>query len=247
MMATPMRRTNGRRKVNLKEVFTERYSVLQYMKNCLSVLVGQMGTGKTTSAIYLAHWMRDLFDLPVIQIGTNMGLTPEFGPFEFMSKEGFIKQLILMSEIAGEVAEKGLVREEAEAYVMDAKKTRGLKLYKAILLVDEFQNYCDARHPHSRINKATYGFVDMMRHYHCTMIGMVPAARKIDINLREQVRWICKPDFDPQTKWYTLRFRGPQGKLNVKLYAPDAWKMYDSWAFTAMDNKFLEKVLEKDV
>ena len=233
------------RQVNIEKVMDQRVQILHYLRNCVTLFHGQMGTGKSTNAVAISHWMRELFELPVIQIGTSLGLKPVYGPFSFMSEKTFIEQLILMSQIANEIIENQI--QDTDAYLDWCQKTRGLKLYRAILLVDEMQKFCNSRTPHNRLNLAMLGFVAQMRHYHCTMIGMAPSPMNVDGRVREQIRWLCKPDFDPATKWYVNRLRGPQGGVRLRIYAPDYYDMFDSWAFTGFNIKSLEKVLEKDV
>ena len=114
---------------------------------------------------------------------------------------------------------------------------------------------CDARRSSNPLNLAFLNFIAQMRHYHCTMIGMTPHPANVDRRVREQIRWLCKPDLDPETKIYTLRFKGPQGSLTMAVHGPDyAGKypgdpagMFNSWAFTGFNAKGLEKVLAKDV
>ena len=233
------------RAVNLERVMGQRLQILHYLRNCVTLFYGQMGTGKSTNAVAISLWMRDLFELPVIQVGTSLGLKPGYGPFSHMPEKAFIEQLILMSHISNEIIENQI--QDTDAYVAHCVKTRGLLLYKAILLVDEFQKMCNSRTPHNRLNLATLNFVAQMRHYHCTLLGMCPSPMNVDGRIREQIRWLCKPDFDPTTRWYTNRLRGPQGGVRLRIYGPDYYDLFDSWAFTGFNVKSLEKVLEKDV
>jgi len=233
------------RQVNIDKVMDQRIQLLHYLRNCVTLFHGQMGTGKSTNAVAISHWMRDLFELPVIQVGTSLGLKPAYGPFSYMPEKAFIEQLILMSHISEEITQNNI--QDTETYLEWCRKTRGLTLYRSILLVDEMQKLCNSRTPHNRLNLAMLNFVAQMRHYHCTMIAMAPSPMNVDGRIREQIRWLCKPDFDPATKWYTNRLRGPQGGVRLRIYAPDYYDMFDSWAFTGFNIKGLEKVLEKDV
>lgn len=231
--------------VNIEKVMDQRIQLLHYLLNCVTLFHGQMGTGKSTNAVAISHWMRDLFELPVIQVGTSLGLKPSYGPFSYMPEKTFIEQLILMSHISEEITQNNI--QDTETYLEWCRKTRGLTLYRAILLVDEMQKLCNSRTPHNRLNLAMLNFVAQMRHYHCTMIAMAPSPMNVDRRVQEQIRWLCKPDYDPATKWYTNRLRGPQGGVRLRIYAPDYYDMFDSWAFTGFNIKSLEKVLEKDV
>jgi hypothetical protein len=231
--------------VDLERLMEERYRVLHYLENCVTLFHGQMGSGKTTNAVAISHWMRELFELPVLCVGTSLGLKPGYGPYQHMPTKAFVEQLLLMSQIAEEIVQHNV--QDVEAYLAWCKKTRGLTLHRCILLVDEMQNYCPSRQPHNRLNQAILNFIAQMRHYHCTMIAMTPNPLDVDRKVREQIRWLCKPDLDPASRYYTNRMRGPQGRLRLRVYAPDYYDMFDSWAFTGFNAKSLQKVLEKDV
>ena len=233
------------RAVNLEKVMEQRLQVLHYLRNCVTFFYGPMGTGKGTNAVAISLWMRDLFELPVIQVGTSMGLKPIYGPFSVMLEKQFIEQLILISKIATEIVENNI--QDTETYLDWCVQARGLKLYRAILLVDEMQKFCNSRTPHNRLNMAMLNFIAQMRHYHCSMLAMAPSPMNVDSRVREQIRWLCKPDFDPTTRWYANRLRGPQGGVRLRIYGPDYYQLFDSWAFTGFNIKALEKVLEKDV
>src|SRR3990170_6349141 len=109
------------RAVNLEKVMEQRLQVLHYLRNCVTLFTGQMGTGKSTNAVAISLWMRDLFELPVIQIGTSLGLRPSYGPFSFMPEKAFIEQLILMSHISDEITTNNI--QDTEAYLEWCRKT----------------------------------------------------------------------------------------------------------------------------
>jgi len=215
-----------------------------------------MGTGKTTNAVAIAYWMRELFELPVISVGTTVGLTDKFGAFTHVSTKVFIEQMMLMATIANEIIEHKIAEDDVDTYLRWCKETRGLLLYRCIILVDEFYKLCDARNPSNRLNLAFLTFIAQMRHYHCTLLCMTPNPRNVDSRVRDQLRWHCRPDRDPDEDGvYNLRFQGPDGKLFMKINGPDyagrypkdPERMFNSWAFTGFNIKSLEKVLAKDV
>jgi hypothetical protein len=239
-----------------KAQVSEIYDTLKYMVSSVVILHGQMGAGKSTCATGIAYWMRELFDLPVVSIATSMELTENFGPSTHLTLRQFIEQLQLMSAIADEILELGIKGPEAtEAYLAFCKQTRGLVLHRAVLLADELQKTSNARASGNAVNMALLEFVDQMRHYHCTLIGMTPRFMNIDVKLREQTKWQCRPEVEADTKTYSCVFRGPQGKLSMTIdgrkfqgrYPDDPKAMFNSWAFTGFNFKRLEKVLEKQV
>jgi len=238
-----------------KAELEQNYNTLRYFLDCLTLFWGQMGAGKTTNAVAMAYWMRELFELPVISVGTTVGLQPAFGPFQHMETRGFIQQLMLIAKISDEIIAENIPEEDIDNHLQWCKENRGLKLYRAILLVDEMYKECDARKPNDPRNLAWLNFIAQMRHYHCTMICMTPNPRNVDGRVRDQIRWLCRPDPDPETRTYALRFKGPQGSLTMQVYGPDyAGKypgapeaMFNSWAFTGFNAKGLEKVLTKYV
>lgn len=241
--------------VSLEKTMEERIQLLHNLRNCVTFFWGQMGTGKSTNAVAIAHWMRDLFDLPVVQVGTSLGLRPPFGPFSFMSKEDFIKQLILITQIAEEAQEQNIAEDDIPIYLEWCRKERGLRLYKAILLVDELQKICNSRKANNGLNMAMIEFIAQLRHYHCSILAMAPNYTNVDGRVQEQIRWHCKPSENPRTRWYTNIMKGSRGTIRLDVYGPhyqgrypdDPDRMFNSWAFTGFNTKSLEKVLEKDV
>lgn len=239
-----------------RQQLAENYDVLRYMVSSVIALVGPMGVGKSTCAVALAWWMKLLFEMPVVTIATSMGLTDKFGPSTFLSLREFIEQLKLMTVIAQEIEENG-IRDpaEVEKFLAFCKQTRGLLLYRAILLTDEMQKTSTGRRASDPVNMALLEFVDQMRHYHCTMITMTPRFMNLDPKLREQTKWQCRPRPDPETRTYYCEFRGPQGKKVVNIYGPkfqgknreDPNRMFDSWAFAGFNMARLDKILEKAI
>ena len=237
----------------------ERHAATLYPHlNCVTMFVGAMGRGKTLSTVMMAHWMQQLFLIhgprgyqqrTVVSIGTSVGLNKDsFGPIRHISVKEFIEQLQLMSAIAQEIIEQGIDDEEDIAhYLQFAVTSRGLLLYKAILICDEFHKLTNARKPTDRLNMAMLEFIAQLRHYDCTMIVQTPNPRNVDRQVRDQVRWVCKPDMDKVTSECRLVFRGPEGihkwSFKGKLY----FDMYNTKQFTGFNSKALEKVLAKDV
>ena len=231
------------------------YDTLSYFVDRLTVLWGKMGRGKTTCAVAMAYWMRDLFQLPVISVGTTIGFRDPFGPFTHMPVEDFLKQMLLISQISDEIIAENIPQDDIDNHLLWYKKEKGLKLYRCVLLFDELYKYCDARRPHSPVNKSIQDFVAQMRHYHVTFIGMAPRMGQIDRRMREdQVHWSCRPDSD-ENRWYTLQFIGPDRPLTIRIYGPryagkypeDPNRMFNSWAFTGFNAKLLEKALAKGI
>ena len=238
-----------------KAQISQNYDTLRYFLDCLTLFWGQMSTGKTTNAVAMAYWMREMFEMPVISVGTTVGLTPAFGDAHHMPLKEFVEQLILIAKISDEIEQEHIPQEDVPNHLQWCKENMGLKLYRCVLLVDEMYHHCNARTPANRLNLAFLNFIAQMRHYHCTMLAMTPNPMNVDVRVRDQIRWLCKPDRDPETNIYTLRFKGPQGVLTMAVYGPDyAGKypgdpggMFNSWAFTGFNAKGLEKVLAKDV
>lgn len=238
-----------------KAQLEQNYDTLRYFLDCLTLFWGQMGTGKTTNTVAMAYWMRELFELPVISVGATVGLTQAFGAYHHMPLKEFVEQLILISKISDEIIAEQIPEDDIPTHLQWCKENRDLKLYRSILLVDEMYHHCNARTPSNRLNLVFLNFIAQMRHYHCTMIAMTPNPMNVDVRVRDQVRWSCKPDPNPETKVYTLRFKGPQGSLTMAVHGPDyagkypgdPARMFNSWAFTGFNAKGLEKVLAKDV
>lgn len=232
------------------------FDTLSYFLDCLTLFYGQMGAGKTTNAVAMAYWMKNLFEIPVISVGTTVGLKPAFGDFHHLPVKAFLEQMMLIGKISQEILDENIPEDDIDNHLKWCKANQGLELYRCILLVDELYKYCNARYPNDPVNNSIQDFVAQMRHYHCTFIGMTPDLKDVDRKMRDcQVRWKCKPDHDDDTGWYTLRFRGPQRPLTMRIYGPDyAGKypgdpegMFNSWAFPGFNSKRVERALSKGV
>src|SRR3990172_7351168 len=108
----------------------QNYDTLRYFLDALTLFWGQMGAGKTTNAVALAHWMQGLFELPVISVGTTVGLTPAFGPYQHMSIKEFVQQLLLIAKISQEIIDEQIPEDDIDTHLRWCKGNRGLKLYR---------------------------------------------------------------------------------------------------------------------
>jgi hypothetical protein len=226
----------------------QRMQLLNFFRNKVTLLTGKMGRGKTTNAVYFAKWIAYLFGVPVVQVMTNIGLTPEFGPVTRISIKQFLEQLILLDEISTEIEEQDITDgKEMDAYLMFCKQHRGLILYNCVILVDEFQKLVLSRRPNDRVGLNVNEFITQARHYKCTIIGTTPNLRNLDRMVRDQISWICVPDYNPRTHWFNLRFQGEDGQIGFETYAPDIWPLFNSWTPAGFRVKHIEKALAQDV
>ncbi len=215
--------------------------------NGFNFLYGSMGRGKTASAVGISYWLRELYGLPVVAIGTDFGFSPDFGPYTFIDREGFVRECVKLNQMASELSKASLIGEEADRFVSDFVAEHDLLLYGATLLIDELQNFASARDGNGRVARVFQEFIGVMRHYRCTLFGMAPRFNDVDVKFRIQAKWFARPEIDTKTGWCDLRFTGSGGHFGLRLYVPDYAPMYNSWQPISFDSKRLERVLEKDV
>ncbi len=232
------------RKVNLEKTLIQRMEVLNFMRNKFILTCGRMGKGKTLTIVYLAYWIRELFGLPVVQFQTNTGLSAKFGPHTKLDDKQFLEQLLLLTDIAEEIAEQGI--EDQEAYMDYAKEYRGLVLYKCVLLVDEAQKLVLSLRSSDRLALAISEFVQQMRHYRVTVLAATANARNLHRLVRDQVAFWCVPDYNPYTKWYKLHFRSDEGPIKLEIYGPDVYDLYYSWSVAGFSRVHINRALKND-
>lgn len=243
-----MQATRTKKVKDLHKLMMQRMQLLNFMRNKVSLLTGKMGRGKTTNAVYLAKWSAFLFQVPVVQVMTNIGLTPEFGPVTKITIKDFLEQLILLDQVSQEIDEANITDGmEMDAYLMWCKANRGLILYNCVILIDEFQKLVLSRRPNDRVGMNVNEFITQARHYKCTLIGTTPNVRNLDRMVRDQISWICVPDYNAHSKWFTLRFQGEEGRIEFETYAPDIWPLFNSWTPAGFRVKHIEKALAQDV
>lgn len=92
---------------------------LKAFENKFVVMWNTKGQGKTTSAIMLAHSLRELTGKPVVVVGTLIGLKDEFGESQFLSAEDFICQMRVVSSLAPELQD--LNEDEIELLLLNAR------------------------------------------------------------------------------------------------------------------------------
>jgi len=236
--------TKPRKRVNLEKELIRRMEVLNFLRNKFTLLTGRMGKGKTLSCVYLAYWLRELFGLPVVQLQTNVGLSEAFGAHSTLTDREFLEQLILLTDIADEIQEQGIV--DQEAYMDFAKKYRGLVLYKCVLLVDEAQKLVLSLRSSDRLALAISEFVQQMRHYKVTVLAATGNPRNLHRLVRDQVAFVSVPDFNPYTRWYKLFFKSDEGPIKIEIYGPDVYPLYYSWSVAGFSRVHIDRALNRD-
>lgn len=215
--------------------------------NGFTFLFGPMGRGKTVSAVGISRQIRELFGIPIVAIGTDLGFSEDFGAYSFIDREGFVQECVKLNEMAKQLTASGLTGQASEDFIDAFVIEHRVLLYNAVLIIDELQNFASARDGNGRVARVFQEFIGVMRHYRCTLLGMAPRFHDVDVKFRIQAKWMAKPDIDTSTGWCDLRFQGAGGHFGLRLYVPDYAPMYNSWQPVGFDTKRLAKVLEKDV
>ncbi len=247
MTSLPRNRSGSPKLVTRAELTAQMDAKLRRLLNGFNFFWGPMGLGKTLSGTACAYNIKKLYGMPVVSIGTDLGFTDEFGDYTFLTDREFVEQVQLLNELARAVSAANISPSETQEFIDEYRAEHELLLYGATLLIDELQNYANARRGNARLAQVFNSFVGVMRHYQSTLFGMAPRYYDVDIKFRNQAKWHGRPEINKVSGWCTLRLKGPEGTMGMRIYAPTYATMYNSWQPIAFDTKGLERVLEKDV
>lgn len=214
--------------------------LIGYLVNQIVFLEGKKGKGKSLGAVGITKNMKELFNKPVVVIGTKMGLNENFGDYTYLDEKQFIAELEKVSAVSKDTTDTDL----GEA-VDAALKKLGVDIMNAILIFDEAYKFFDARTPSDKLVRVFGYFVAQSRHYNITMILIAPNRDMIDKRVRRQIDWFgrasttCKSLPNPETGQLecirpgcphttTVRFIGGIEKFRLRFYGPTYWNMYNS-------------------
>lgn len=211
--------------------------LLSYLLNQIVLLEGKKGRGKSLSSVAIAYELRELFQKPVIIVGTKVGLTDDFGPFKFLSEKDFVDQLEQISDIANSEVEGG----DGESEIARALKSMGVDVMNSTILFDEAIKLFDSRKPSDKLVQLFGYFVAQSRHYNITMVITIPNRDNLDKRVRRQIDWfgrctttcrtLNKKCIRPGCRHITtVRFVGGIDRFKLRLQATRYWPMYNSWA-----------------
>lgn len=217
----------------------EEFEEGQYFADFLETLIfleGRKGSGKTTSAVALAHKIGYYFDRTTL---SDVALdSKEFGQtWHLLDEKTFLSQLMKISEVA-----KNTDQEEVDFAVSWALKNMGITLEGATIILDEAYKYFDCRTPSDKLVRVFGYFIAQMRHYRNTVIILAPRKDYLDKRVRLQIDWEGRVATNQETGIIYTRFRSYQtGEIKrLRLWGENYWSMFDSWSPIAMRRKVLE-------
>jgi len=146
------------------------------------LIEGKKGRGKTLTALAIAWWLRELFNRPVISVGSKMGIKPEFGPHKVMNEMAFRDELNQLSIVANE--------EDNAENVARAFEKYGISILYSTLVFDEAYKLFNSRTPMDKLVQLFGFFIAQSRHYHVTILLLTPDRSMVDSKrVRPQMDW----------------------------------------------------------
>jgi len=201
----------------------------------LIVVEGKKGSGKTSLALALAYNLKRVFGRPAL---LDFQVYKEhFGESMFLDEKKFLAEL-------GKISQVGRNTEDEEVAIA-AKfglAKMGITLDSATVVFDEAYRYFDCRTPSDKLVRVFGYFIAQMRHYHNTVILLVPSKRYLDWRVRQQIDITVKVAYNPATSVIHARYINHMTGLpkRLQIYLPNYWDMYDTHAPVAMRSKLLQ-------
>lgn len=198
------------------------------------MIEGKKGRGKSLIAMSIAWWLRELFNRPVITVGSKMGLRSSFGPHKVMSELAFRDELNQLSIVSNE--------EDNAENVARAFEKYGISILYATIIFDEAYKLFNARNPMDKLIQLFGFFIAQSRHYHVTTLLLTPDRSMLDgKRVRPQMDWNGRVYHNKYTNTARLRLISGIETLTLQVDGkndPDPtmpfYDMYDSWALLGM-------------
>jgi len=194
-----------------------------------TLIEGKKGRGKTLTALAIAWWLRELFNRPVISVGSKMGIKPEFGPHKVMNEMAFRDELNQLSIVANE--------EDNAENVARAFEKYGISILYSTLIFDEAYKLFNSRTPMDKLVQLFGFFIAQSRHYHVTILLLTPDRSMVDgKRVRPQMDWNSRVYHNKYTNKARLRLVAGIETMTIEvdgLRDPtpenNFYGMYDSW------------------
>ena len=204
------------------------------------MIEGKKGRGKTLTAIAIAWWLRELFNRPIVSVGSKMGLRPEFGPHKVMSEMDFRNELSQLSIAANEEDNAELVSQAFEKY--------GISILYSTIVFDEAYKLFNSRTPMDKLVQLFGFFIAQSRHYHVTILLLTPDRGMVDgKRVRPQMDWNGRVYHNKYTNKARLRLVAGIETMTLEvdgLQDPtpenNFYGMYDSWALVGYRQSSLQ-------
>lgn len=193
-----------------------------------TLIMGKHGRGKSLSATGISYNIRELHERPVVVIGSKMGLKADlFGPYQHLNEMAFKAELEKLN-----VAES---EEENAEQVLNTFKEQEIAIEYAVVVFDEARKLMNSRTPKDKLVNLVGDFVMQARHYHCTLLILVPAEDEIDKRVVRQMDWKGRCFLNPYTNICRVKLVQGLEVLNIPIDCNPTpehvsyFDMYDSW------------------
>jgi len=212
----------------------KREDILARLVEQAILIEGKKGRGKSLTALAIAWWLRELFNRPIITVGSKMGIKPAFGPHKVMSEMQFRNELNQLSIVANE-------EDNAEA-VAQAFEKYGISILYSTLIFDEAYKLFNSRTPMDKLVQLFGFFIAQSRHYHVTILLLTPDRSMVDSKrVRPQMDWNSRVYHNKYTNKARLRLVAGIETMTIEvdgLRDPtpenNFYGMYDSWNLLGM-------------
>lgn len=193
--------------------------------------------GKTLTAVAIAWELRERFDQPVVVVGSNMGLKPEFGEAKFMTESEFRDELSNVALVASEAENAEQVTKAFEKY--------DIKIYGATIVFDEARKLFNRRAPMDKLCQLFSDYLMQSAHYHTTNILTAPEEQDIDRRVCKQIDWrgrvyhnkytnIARCRFTAGVETIVYEVNGASTDEHIRFY-----DMYDTFALLGFRGRAL--------
>ena len=206
----------------------EREDTLSQLREKTLLIEARKRRGKTLTAIALSWELRERFGQPVVVVGSNMGLKPEFGPASFMSESEFRDELSNIALVASEAENAEQVTKAFEKY--------GIKIYGATVIFDEARKLFNRRAPMDKLCQLFSDYLMQSAHYHTTNILTAPEEQDIDRRVCKQIDWRGRVYHNKFTNIARCRFTAGVETIVYEVNGASTdehgafYTFYDSWA-----------------
>ncbi len=202
-----------------------------------TMLQGSKGTGKSITAVGMSYFMRTVFGLDTVVVGTSLDLNDKFGPNTFLDEREFVEQLASITQVG-----KDTTIEELKVPIDQALKEMGIKIHGSLLIFDEAYKLFDARSPNDKLVKLFGYFIAQSRHYKCTILLLAPSRDDLDKRVRRQIDYLGDCSKNERRNTIITRFRSLKSheSWTLETYIPNYQHMYDTHAFVGFRTKQMQ-------
>ncbi len=227
-----------------------RKELLSILLNQTVLLEGKKGKGKSLAITAIAWQLKDIFNKPVVIIGSKLGLERSvFGDFIEIDERAFIDELGKISEITRSTPE-----DTTKLAINETLQTMGVNILNATIVFDEAYKLFDSRNPQDKLVKLFGYFVAQSRHYNLTTLMSTPRRDMIDRRVRVQIDWFGRVTVPCRSVQHlpgvctrrgcshiaNVRFTRGIERWRLKLFGPNYWPMYNSWAVLGFRQKSMD-------